>query len=293
MHIEINYITAAKEIDVMVTTTEILPCPALQSYVRCYTLREFDTMGADFMKPLPANHEFTIAFTLSGALSAGDTNYKDIISGSRKHIIGLQTAFNGSVIFNGYVRLFTIQFKPNGFYKLFNIPLNLLTDHIYKASDIMNKNMTIYNEQLNEAKDLTTMKNCTDELLLSHLISSKANDPYNGITSASALIFRNPFTVNIKRLAYEANMSMRSFELKFTRQVGLPPKLFARITRFNYALLMKIQDSSKNWTDISHKCGYYDQMHFIKEFKQFAGDTPVNFYKETPLPEENYIQVRS
>ncbi|MEJ7683207.1 MAG: helix-turn-helix domain-containing protein [Segetibacter sp.] len=132
------------------------------------------------------------------------------------------------------------------------------------------------------------MKNCSDEFLLEHLVKSKANDPYNSITSASALLFLNP-NINIKKLAYEANMCLKSFELKFACQVGLPPKLFARITRFNYALLLKTQNVLKNWTDIAHKCGYYDQMHFIKEFKQFAGDTPVNFYKETPLPRENYI----
>lgn len=275
----------------MVITTEILPCPALQSYVRCYTLREFNTGGADFIKPLPANHEFTMAFTLSGSLSAVDTSYRDIVAGSRKHIIGLQTAFSGSVIFTGKVRLFTIQFRPNGFFKLFGIPLNLMTDNFYEASDVIDKGMRIYNERLNEAGDLIMMKILTDEFLLKHLIKSKANDPYNSITAASAFLFENSARVNIKRLAYEANMSLRTFELKFTRQVGIPPKLFARITRFNYALLIKIRNISTSWTEISHKCGYYDQMHFIKEFKQFAGDTPLNFYKTTPLPSEDYRKL--
>jgi len=271
----------------MVTTTEILPCPVLQSYVRCYTLREFDTMGADFMKPLPANHEVIMSFILSGSLDTAGLACTDVIPGSGKYITGLQTAYFGSLIYNGNIRFFTIQFRPNGFYKLFNIPLDLITQKIYEASDVIGGIRT-YSERLHEAEDLITLKNCSDEFLLEHLVKSKANDPYNSITSASALLFRNP-NINIKKLAYEANMNLKSFELKFTRQVGLPPKLFARITRFNYALLMKTKNTLKNWTDIAHKCGYYDQMHFIKEFKQFAGDTPVNFYKETPLPRENYI----
>lgn len=214
----------------MVTTTEIFPCSALQSYVRCYTLREFDTAGADFIKPVPPSHEFIMAFTLSGSLSTNNTAYSDIISSSQNHIIGLQTAFNISVVFNGSIRLFTIHFKPDGFYQLFNIPAVLLTDNIYKAADI-HMGMDIYNERLNEARDLITMKNISDHFLLTHLRKSKADDVYNNITCASGVILRNPGTVNIKSLAYDVNMSLRAFELKFTRQVGMPPKLFARITR--------------------------------------------------------------
>ncbi len=272
----------------MVTTTEILPCPQLQTYIRCYTLREFDTMGADFLKPLPANHELTLAFTLRGSLYTYNTFYKNIKPTSRIHIIGLQTSSKGIVIFNGDVKFFSIQFRPNGFYKLFGIPSHIITDNIYEASDIICNGMATYNEQLNEAINLSEMKKITDKFLLSYLVNCKTFDPYHSITSTSSLIFGNHGNVNIKSLAYQANMSLKRFEVKFTEQVGIPPKLYARITRFNYALLMKVQNISKNWTDICHRSGYYDQMHFIKEFKEFAGDSPGNFYKTTPLPYEDY-----
>jgi AraC-like DNA-binding protein len=273
--------------EVMVTTTEILPCPALQPYVRCYAVREFNTSGADFIKPLPAYHEFSIAFTLGGSISTSKTVYGDAISGSQ-HIIGLQTAHKGSVIYSGNVKLLNIIFTPNGFYKLFNLPLNLLTNRVYKVSDIIVKGMTTFNERINEAKNLTDMKNVADELLLSNLLRSKTSDVCNSITSTSSIIFQNKGNVNVKNLACEANMSLRSFEKKFAEQVGIAPKIYARLNRFNHALFLRMINSSRSWTDISHQCGYYDQMHFIKEFKEFAGDSPGNFYKISPLPFENY-----
>lgn len=276
----------------MVVTTEILPCPAIQPYVRCYTLREFDTAGSDFLKPLPANHEFTLAFTLTGSLSTAKTSFGDNISGSQQHLIGLQTAYKGSVIFNGNVKLFTMQFTPNGFYRLFNLPVSLLTDKIYKISDIINKGISVYIEHLNEAKDITALKGLTDHFLLSCLAKSKKTDPNNSITSASSLIFEKQGNINIKNLAYEANMCLRTFELRFTEQVGISPKMYARLTRFNQAILIRIKNKLTSWTDISHQCGYYDQMHFIKEFKQFAGDSPSNFYKSTPLPFEDYRKYK-
>lgn len=272
----------------MVTTTEILPCPQLQTCIRCYTLREFNTMGANFFKPLPANHEFAMAFTLRGSLYTYNTIYKNIAPTATKHIIGLQTSSKGIAVFNGDVKFFSIQFRPNGFYKLFGLPSCLITDNVFETFDIIPTGLETYNEQLNEAQNLSEMKKLTDKFLLSHLVSCKATDPYHSITSTSSLIFLNHGNVSIKSLAYEANMSLKRFEVKFTEQVGVPPKLYARITRFNYALLMKVQNILKNWTDISHRCGYYDQMHFIKEFKEFAGDSPGSFYKTTPLPYENY-----
>ena len=272
----------------MVTTTEILPSPPLQTYIRCYTLREFDTMGTDFSKPLPANHEFSFAFTLRGGLYTYNTAFKELKAESKQHIIGLQTASKGIVIFNGDVRFFSVQFRPNGFYKLFGIPSSQITNNIFEASDVIPGGTGSYQEQLIEATNLLEMKKISDKFFLSHLLVSRRYDPYYSISSTSAIIFQSFGNVNIKNLAYNANMSLKRFELKFTEQVGIPPKLFARINRFNFALLLKMQNALLNWTDISHRCGYYDQMHFIKEFKEFAGDSPANFYKTTPLPYEDY-----
>ncbi|MDB5249173.1 MAG: AraC family transcriptional regulator [Segetibacter sp.] len=272
----------------MVRTTEITPCPALQSFIRCYTLREFNTGDEDFIKPLPAYHEVTISFILAGNFFSSKNSSSDHVAGHRSHLVGLQTETKGAIIFNGDIKFFTILFKPNGFYRLYGIPLNTITDNIYNLADISLKGVDEYNDRLNEAKNLQELKNLSDKFFVSHLNKSKSKDPYSSITSTSSLIFDTNGNVNIKSLASDANMSLRSFEMNFTQQVGIPPKLFSRITRFNYALMIKMKNMSKSWTDICHHCGYYDQMHFIKEFKQFTGNTPLNFYKNTPLPIEDY-----
>lgn len=271
----------------MVTTTEILPAPVLQNYVRCYTLREFNTMSANLSKPLPAVHEFSITFLLSGSLYTGDTHFKNLAPAAKEYIIGLQTELKGVAIFNGEVKLFSIQFQPSGFTNLFGIPSKLITDNIFTACDIID-GVHVYKEQLNEALTLYEIKKLTDKFLTSFLFEHKAGDPYHSITSTSSSIVEQRGNVNIKDLAYQANMSLKRFEVRFTEQVGISPKLFARITRFNYALIFIMKNTSKSWSDVAYHCGYYDQMHFIKEFKEFAGNTPANFYKKTPLPIENF-----
>ncbi|WP_018615151.1 helix-turn-helix domain-containing protein [Segetibacter koreensis] len=271
----------------MVVTTEILPCNVLQSFVRCYTLREFNTFGTDLAKPLPANHESSIAFVLSGSVNTNKITNSRIEQGTTTHIIGLQTESKGIVISNGDVKLFAIQFKPTGFHRIFGIPMPLIINNIFEASDLVTKGIEVFNERLSAAKDLFEMKKLADKFLLSQLTNYETN-AYDNITSAASVICKTKGNTNIKNLAYEANMSLKSFEMKFKEQVGISPKLFARIVRFNYALMVKMKNPFKTWIDISNDCGYYDQMHFIREFKEFAGNTPASFYKETPLPFEDF-----
>ena len=68
----------------------------------------------------------------------------------------------------------------------------------------------------------------------------------------------------------------------------MSPKLLARIRRFNHALEYKMLHPDVTWTEITYECGYFDQMHLIKEFKEFSSKTPEELFKHTPPPVENY-----
>jgi transcriptional regulator GlxA family with amidase domain len=104
------------------------------------------------------------------------------------------------------------------------------------------------------------------------------------------MLFSSTDNLRIEKLAYDANMSIKTFERKFTEQVGVSPKLFVRMIRFNKALSLKVSHSKKSWTSIAHMCGYFDQMHLIKEFILFSGETPSHFFKDTPPPEEYLVK---
>src|SRR5580658_741205 len=82
--------------------------------------------------------------------------------------------------------------------------------------------------------------------------------------------------VRIPGLAREAGLSMRQFERCFAQQVGVHPKLFARIVRFEAALDSKARSSGKSWTDVAQEFGYYDQMHLVHDFEGFTGGTPTD-----------------
>ena len=79
--------------------------------------------------------------------------------------------------------------------------------------------------------------------------------------------------------AAEAELSVRQFERQFNEQVGVPPKLYARIVRFNAALEAKMSAPRRLWTDIAHDFGYYDQMHMVRDFEDFTGENPTAFIR--------------
>lgn len=99
----------------------------------------------------------------------------------------------------------------------------------------------------------------------------------DSITLISKTLNNTTQLLSVPQYASKANMSLRNFERRFTEQVGIPPKLYAKLLRFNEAMKVKLIRPQKSWTAIAYECGYFDQMHFIKEFKQFAAITPTQF----------------
>ena len=78
-------------------------------------------------------------------------------------------------------------------------------------------------------------------------------------------------------MATDSGLSPRQFERRFLAQVGVPPKLYARIIRFNAALDDKLRCPSRAWSRIATDQDYYDQMHLVHDCRAFTGETPSRF----------------
>ena len=81
-------------------------------------------------------------------------------------------------------------------------------------------------------------------------------------------------TIRVEELAAGSGVSRRTIERLFQKRVGLTPKTYIRYTRFQHAVEKLKSGRKTGLTDIAYDCGYYDQSHFIKDFKQFFGETP-------------------
>ena len=88
------------------------------------------------------------------------------------------------------------------------------------------------------------------------------------------LMADHPTAFSMDQWANEACLSVSQFERRFSRQVGISPKLFARTNRFYQAFQLKDQNPALDWLSVAVQTGYTDYQHLAKDFKQFAGATP-------------------
>lgn len=268
----------------MLTTSLILPHPALNDFINSYTLCTHKSLNVNMTFPLYAHHETSIGFFL-GDTSLQIKNYTTKVvteSTSKVFLFGLSTNCKEAMASTGNYTTFTIEFKANGFSKMFGISANEITDNNFPANEVIGSGVTHLYEQLLHTKSAQQMVAFADKFLINTINRKKSTYINEGITKISSYLLTNTTITNISQYAYHANMSLRNFERRFVEQVGTSPKLYCRLLRFNSALNFKISNPKKNWAEIADVFSYYDTMHLIKEFKQFTNSSPTMLLDDNP-----------
>ena len=106
-------------------------------------------------------------------------------------------------------------------------------------------------------------------------LSASTQRARDGVTAAAHQMLSEAGAGRISAMANRAGLSVRQFRRIFLQKVGVSPKLFARIARFEAALDRMARCPGGSWTEVAQRFGYYDQMHMIHEFAQFTGETPI------------------
>jgi len=115
------------------------------------------------------------------------------------------------------------------------------------------------------------------EILDNYFLEISRDITESPVVFAIDLIFSSNGMVSVKELTEKAGVGERQLERLFKRYVGLSPKFFARIIRFNY-IFQLIQSKNTPWAEIVYQSGYYDQSHFIRNFKAFTGEDPTSYF---------------
>jgi len=96
---------------------------------------------------------------------------------------------------------------------------------------------------------------------------------------ATQLMRQKGGRVSIIELARTYGLSRQKFARAFAEATGMPPKLYARITRFQSLLGRLLTSDVSQWIGVSSEAGFYDQAHMINEFREFAGVAPIEFFR--------------
>jgi AraC-like DNA-binding protein len=125
--------------------------------------------------------------------------------------------------------------------------------------------------RLAEAKSFEQQIFEADKHLLPFAINAL---PRTGIMLSAGYITRNQGAPRIGDVADLSGLSLRQYERRFAEQIGMGPKQFSRISRFQRALDAKRVAPNLSWLTIAHESGYYDQAHMIRDFESLGGEAP-------------------
>jgi AraC-like DNA-binding protein len=247
--------------------------PGLAHYVRFYAHQQARLGNDSLVHPIPARATPLIEFQFGDPCEVHWCDRPLVERPPRVVIVGLQTYRRVRLQMTGTVESFVIFFQPTALHRIFSLPMHELTNTDHDARAVLGNWVDELEERLSESRSFEERIRIANTFFLGRCSTLPSPD---GITATAMSILYRRGSILVPALAQRAGMSTRQFERRFTREIGLPPKLYARIARFESALECKALSTADTWTNVAHRLGYFDQMHMIKDFKEFSGEIPTS-----------------
>jgi len=256
------------------------PHPDLEAVVKCYWILE---VPADLDAPkqrIVPDGCIEMAFILGDDIKRFVTESEFVVQ-QRAVVIG-QITEPFFIQPSGYVNTFAVRFYPYGFANFISTPLQDLAnketpiDKLFEA-DAANK----LEQAIIQAAD-TKERIAIIESFLTHTLKSKSTINTIVKTTIDALEATSGSSP-IKAILKNDPSQRRQLERNFSQQIGISPKQLGKIIRLQTALKMLLRNQTDKLSDIAYESEYYDQAHFIRDFKEFTGTTPADFIEDEKL----------
>jgi len=176
----------------------------------------------------------------------------------------------------GYVNSFAIRFYPYGFANFMPTPINTLANKETPLELLFGETPSKeLSAKITEAKSTKERIEIIEGFLLAKLNDKGTIDSIVKTTVDSILLTKGGTPINT--ILKDDLSKRRQLERKFIKQIGISPKQLGKVIRLQTALKLLLNQQSESFTTIAYESEYYDQAHFIKDFKEFTGNTPKEF----------------
>jgi len=167
-----------------------------------------------------------------------------------------------------------IQFSPMGAYRFFNIKQSEIKNQIHPLTDILGIAAKALEEQISNVESLNGKIHLIQQFLLKQLMRRDGDDVFDFCIQK---ITQTRGKILIRELERETGFSSRWLNIKFQEKVGISPKNLSSIIRFQQFYQALTKSNESNFFKNEFYDYYYDQSHFIKDFKRFTGFPPAKF----------------
>jgi AraC-like DNA-binding protein len=250
------------------------PPANLAPYVRFFWALEADVApGEEFVHRSMADGCVEMVFHYRSAFD--EITPDELIESSPLASIQAQSTRFRRFVTNKSFGIFGAYLYPFAIPRLFGFPASDFTNISPDLTSVFGHEGSILDERM-----CTAPTNEGRIAIISEFLTAKLNARIRElpvIFRSVHTILANKGTLAIESLAAEHNISKRQFERRFKDLAGLSPKLYSRVIRFQAATQFKL-NGTRDLTEIAYACGYYDQSHFINDFREFSGYTPKEYF---------------
>lgn len=256
---------------------EYIPDGLLSSYVKFFWVSEDYTPASSRERLLPNGSSQLI-------INMGHQKFRHFkTADSHKEkeydpavITGIHTH---NIFLDSYCRISTIGavFRPGALSALFNTPAHAFKNDVVSLQTLVGSQISALRQQLVETASAEAQCKLLETFLSRRLDTSFQPNPAV-IYSVEQLNNKNG-TPRIAEIRDKIGYSRRHFSGLFKQLVGITPKQYAKICRFQYTLTLMHHRDIRDWADVALAGGYYDQPHFNRDFKRLSGISPTEYYR--------------
>ena len=173
--------------------------------------------------------------------------------------------------------MFVVQFKAFGAYPFLQLPMYEIANRVVPGDQFSHHHLFNMRQQLFDGATSDDKFAVADDWLAANFDQSLS--PPQSIIDIVALLQSQP-AAKLKEVVESFDGTQKHLISQFKKYVGITPKQYQRVLRFNDVFVQMQGDQFLSWSDIAYRCGYSDQSHFIREFKTFSGFIPEHFLSE-------------
>lgn len=204
----------------------------------------------------------------------------ELVAEQARFSISGQINFPARVQSSGDVETIVVVFCPHAIGTMFNIPVSSFYNQEIDGYALGDKSLNILADEVLDADDSTEAIKLIEQWLLLRLAESGLYNFKRVGASLKHLFLDN--AISVESMAQLACLSRKQFERVFFNAVGMKPKEYSNVARFQKSLWL-MQNGKRDFADIAYSCGYSDQSHFIRECRRYSGTTPAELQKTQPV----------
>jgi len=179
---------------------------------------------------------------------------------------------------DGRARCIQVNFTPIGAHLFLGVPMSELANLIVDPADVLGAAASRLVDRLHDSATWEARFRTVEDFIAGRMLRTKPPSP--GVAWAWSRLDETGGQVDIGALATELGWSHKRLIARFREQVGVPPKLVARVLRFDRAVRLIDRGTELTWTELALACGYYDQAHLIRDFRELSGMTPTELVRQ-------------